>query len=139
MVHTWPPKKAEKQRQASVEMVRAETQAVLVRRLLGGESNWELTDFEFELLRRGRNSAGRGPVRLAADKAGFYGEATALETLVGFYYLSDRVRTHEFLTHLLELGEAAECGCDGTPPNWNPEAEGEEGGEEGGDNAMAGQ
>ena len=128
VVHTWPPKKAENQRKAAVAMVRAETQAVLVRRLLGGESDWVLTDFEFELLRRGRNSAGRGPVRLAADKAGYYGEATALETLLGFYYLSDRARTHAFLTHLLELGKPAKCACDDAPPNWNPGGEEEEGG-----------
>jgi len=75
------------QRLKAVAIVRAEAQSVLLRRLL--RSEWPITRTERVLLRRGRNSAGLGPARLPG---GAYGEATALETLLGYLYLSDRAR-----------------------------------------------
>ena len=91
-LYVWPPKKAQAQRSAAVEMVRAESQSRLLRRLLA--CSWKITHFERGLLRKGRNAAGRGPARLAS---GAYGEASGFETLLGYLYLTDRTRLEELL------------------------------------------
>eukprot|EP00613_Pedinella_sp_CCMP2098_P011219 CAMPEP_0171642794 /NCGR_PEP_ID=MMETSP0990-20121206/32219_1 /TAXON_ID=483369 /ORGANISM="non described non described, Strain CCMP2098" /LENGTH=120 /DNA_ID=CAMNT_0012218187 /DNA_START=374 /DNA_END=736 /DNA_ORIENTATION=+ len=101
----WPVVKPQVHRSKAVALVRAEAQSVLLRRLL--LSAWPITSDERGLLRRGRNAAGRGPPRLSG---GAYGEASALETLIGYLYFSDRGRMQELLDFLQVLsdGEAQE-------------------------------
>ena len=69
-----------------------------------------------------------------------YAEASALETLLGFYYFSDRERLEAFLKHLDELGAAPPSPVDDTPPTWDPSGEVGESVMEGagGDTASAG-
>jgi hypothetical protein len=75
-----------------------------------------MTDQEFIFLRKGRNAAGVGPSRLAR---GIYGEATALETLLGFLYLTDRERLQNLLDSLVRLGdESGHLDGDEKPLNW---------------------
>lgn len=119
---SWPLVKPQVHRSAAVQLVRAETQSVLLRRLI--ISGWAITDEERMLLRKGRNSAGPGPPRLSG---GTYGEASALETLLGYLYMSDRPRLQSLLDELLRLGG------DGSPRpgdeltiNWKDRGEYEE-------------
>ena len=56
---------------------------------------------ELDLVRRGRNSAGRGPRR--ADAA-VYGRATGFETMVGWLFLNNPVRLAELLDQLEMAG-----------------------------------
>lgn len=78
-----------------VAAVRAEAQARALSRLQG-----LLRDDERDLVRRGRNRAGRGPRN--ADAA-TYGQATGFETLLGWLFLHDQVRLGELLDHLQEI------------------------------------
>mmetsp|Transcript_14112 Transcript_14112/g.33452 ORF Transcript_14112/g.33452 Transcript_14112/m.33452 type:complete len:175 (-) Transcript_14112:288-812(-) len=101
----WPVTRPHDHRTACVEMVRAETQSRLLRRLVsnsGEEGRWALTPDERRLLKKGRNAAGPGPPRL--EDKGAYGEASALETLLGYLYLSDRPRLQTLMDELLVLG-----------------------------------
>ena len=116
----WPPRKVETQRREAVTMVRAEGQAVLLRRLMGLDK-WVLSQQESELLRRGRNSAGRAPPRLSESSAGMYGEATALETLLGFLFLTDQSRLVKLLAHLDQIGSEGATEFDDRPPQWGEE------------------
>ena len=109
----WPPKKAQAQRAAAVEMVRAETQSRLLRRLLA--SAWPITDDERVLLRKGRNAAGRGPPRLAS---GAYGEASGLEALLGYLYLTDRPRLEGLLLACSALDDHTPRPEDGQLIEW---------------------
>lgn len=109
----WPPKKAQAQRAAAVEMVRAETQSRLLRRLLA--SAWPITDDERVLLRKGRNAAGRGPPRLAS---GAYGEASGLEALLGYLYLTDRPRLEGLLLACSALDDPTPRPEDGQLIEW---------------------
>ncbi|MFW9262894.1 MULTISPECIES: Mini-ribonuclease 3 [Nostoc] len=74
-----------------VEQVRAETQALHLRSLIP-----HLRDTELEIVRRGRNAATGRPKRLNPE---IYQQATSLETLVGYLYLTDYQR----LTELLQI------------------------------------
>ncbi len=74
-----------------VEQVRAETQALHLRSLIP-----HLRDTELEIVRRGRNAATGRPKRLNPE---IYQQATSLETLVGYLYLTDYQR----LTELLQM------------------------------------
>ncbi|MCC5656954.1 ribonuclease III [Nostoc sp. XA010] len=74
-----------------VEQVRAETQALHLRSLIP-----HLTDTELEIVRRGRNAATGRPKRLNPE---IYQQATSLETLIGYLYLTDYQR----LTELLQM------------------------------------
>jgi ribonuclease III family protein len=74
-----------------VEQVRAETQALHLRSLIP-----HLKDTELEIVRRGRNAATGRPKRLNPE---IYQQATSLETLVGYLYLTDYQR----LTELLQI------------------------------------
>lgn len=82
--HLLPAKRISDYHRQVVEDVRAESQA---RRLAA----WQiyLSDAERDLLRRGRNAASKGPRRLAPE---IYQQATSLETLVGYLFLSDPQR-----------------------------------------------
>ncbi|TVS07257.1 MAG: ribonuclease III [Cyanobium sp. PLM2.Bin73] len=75
-----------------VAAVRAEAQARALGRLEG-----LLREDERDLVRRGRNRAGRSP--RSADPA-TYGQATGFETLLGWLFLHDQPRLDELLDHL---------------------------------------
>ncbi len=79
---------------AVVEEVRADAQARALERL----EPW-LDERERDLVRRGRNRAGRGPRH--ADPA-VYGRATGFETMVGWLFLRNPERLAQLLDHLDE-------------------------------------
>ena len=58
-----------------------------------------LNDQEKDLVRRGRNRAGRGPRR---GEASVYGRATGFETMVGWLFLQNPARLAELLDRLDE-------------------------------------
>ena len=72
--------------------VRADAQALALERL----EPW-LEDVERDLVRRGRNRAGRGPRN--ADAA-TYGQATGFETMVGWLFLHNPDRLAQLLDQL---------------------------------------
>ena len=83
---------------AVVAEVRADAQSNLLAWL---EQQDLLQAEELDLVRRGRNSAGRGPRR--ADAA-VYGRATGFETMVGWLFLNNPVRLAELLDQLEMAG-----------------------------------
>ena len=87
-----PPKRLKDYHQQVVAQVRAETQAATLQSLTP-----YLTDNELEILRRGRNAATGSPRRLAPE---IYQQATSLETLLGYLYLTDPHRLTQLLAHL---------------------------------------
>jgi ribonuclease-3 family protein len=87
-----PPKRTQDYHQQVVQQVRAESQAAQVRSLSA-----HLTEQEQDIVRRGRNAAQRGPRRVDAD---IYRQATGLETLLGYLYLSNPVRLQELLAQM---------------------------------------
>ncbi|MDZ8026914.1 MAG: Mini-ribonuclease 3 [Nostoc sp. SerVER01] len=91
MFYLLPLQRAETYHRLVVAQVRAETQALHLRSLTP-----HLRDTELEIVRRGRNAATGRPKRL---DPGIYQQATSLETLIGYLYLTDYQR----LTELLEI------------------------------------
>jgi ribonuclease-3 family protein len=81
-----------------VAEVRADAQSNLLAWL---EQQGLLHADELDLVRRGRNSAGRGPRR--ADAA-VYARATGFETMVGWLFLNNPVRLAELLDQLEMAG-----------------------------------
>ncbi len=79
---------------AVVADVRADAQSAALEKL---EASGVLTDAELELVRRGRNRAGRGPRK---GEAGLYGRATGFETMVGWLFLQDPGRLAQLLDQL---------------------------------------
>jgi len=79
---------------AVVADVRADAQAAALERL---EQRGLLREEELELVRRGRNRAGRGPRR---GEAGVYGRATGFETMVGWLFLQNPSRLAQLLAEL---------------------------------------
>ncbi len=79
---------------AVVADVRADAQSAALEKL---EARGVLTDAELELVRRGRNRAGRGPRK---GEAGLYGRATGFETMVGWLFLQDPGRLAQLLDQL---------------------------------------
>ncbi|MBF2056980.1 MAG: hypothetical protein IGQ45_07105 [Cyanobacterium sp. T60_A2020_053] len=73
-----------------VEQVRAETQARYLNQIM-----IQLTPEEKDWVRRGRNSVNKSPRRLSLT---VYQQATGLETLLGYLYITDGAR----LTHILQ-------------------------------------
>jgi ribonuclease III family protein len=90
--HLLPPKRIQVYHEQVVAQVRAESQAAYLRSLLP-----HLTDVELEVLKRGRNAAPRGPKRLSPE---IYQQATSLETLLGYLYLTDQERLMALLSQL---------------------------------------
>lgn len=84
-----PPTRLRDYHQQVVRCVRAETQAAFVKGLMP-----HLTPEETRILKQGRNAATGQPKRLSLE---VYQYATALETLVGYLYLTDTQRLHELL------------------------------------------
>ncbi len=87
-----PPKRLQAYHQLVVNQVRAETQASQLQVL-----EPHLTHDELEILRRGRNAANRCPRRVHPQ---IYQQATSLETLVGYLYLTDPERLAQLLSYL---------------------------------------
>jgi ribonuclease III family protein len=87
-----PLKRSHAYHQEVVSQVRAEAQAqhlqVLLPKLNESELNW---------LKRGRNAAGGGPRRLNPE---IYQQATSLETLIGYLYLTNPLRLQELLAEI---------------------------------------
>ncbi|MBR8832801.1 MAG: ribonuclease III [Stigonema ocellatum SAG 48.90 = DSM 106950] len=86
-----PPQRPEAYHRLVVTQVRAETQALHLRSL-----SPHLRNTELEIVRRGRNAATGRPKRVNPET---YQQATSLETLIGYLYLTDYQR----LTELLQL------------------------------------
>ncbi|NBD17410.1 MAG: ribonuclease III [Cyanobacteria bacterium] len=89
-----PQKQISQYHQLVVSEVRAENQAQQLEALLPF-----LTPSELEIVKRGRNAAAKRPRRLSAK---IYQQATSLETLVGYLFLSDRDRLQSLLLSLQE-------------------------------------
>ena len=96
--HGARPGRSDQLHRAVVADVRADAQS---RFLTWLEDRELLDDQELELVRRGRNSAGRGPRR--ADAA-VYGRATGFETMVGWLFLNNPARLAELFDHLEQAG-----------------------------------
>ena len=92
MAYLMPPQRLHVYHQQVVAQVRAESQAEHLRTL---ESYLSTT--ELEILKRGRNAASRGPKRVDLE---IYQQATSLETLIGYLYLSDPQRLIQLLSAL---------------------------------------
>lgn len=89
-----PPQRLQTYHHQVVAQVRAEAQAQHLRSLLP-----HLTATELAILKRGRNAATGKPKRVDLET---YQQATSLETLIGYLYLSDPQR----LVHLFSLIES---------------------------------
>ena len=87
-----PPKRSQMYHRLVVAQVRAETQATHLRSLTPHLNNTEL-----EIVRRGRNAANRRSRRVEPE---IYQQATSLETLVGYLYLTDSRRLTQLLQEL---------------------------------------
>lgn len=87
-----PPKRMTDYHSQVVTQVRAESQAVHLAILLP-----DLTDSEKEILRRGRNACVTKPRRLARK---IYQQATGLEALIGYLYLTNPQRLQELFAKL---------------------------------------
>jgi ribonuclease III family protein len=84
-----PPTRIRDYHQQVVSCVRAETQAAFAKSLMP-----HLRPEEIRILKQGRNAATGHPKRLSLE---IYQYATALETLVGYLYLTDTDRLREIL------------------------------------------
>lgn len=87
-----PPQRLAAYHACVVAQVRAEQQAVQLQAL-----EPHLTETEHQWVRRGRNAAGRPPTRLPPA---VYKQASGLETLIGYLYLTAPQRLHELLARL---------------------------------------
>nr|WP_238718264.1 ribonuclease III domain-containing protein [Petrachloros mirabilis] len=99
----FPPSRAANYHQQVVAYVKAETQAYLAQVL-----HDTLTDTEQQIFRKGRNAAGRGPKRIDLN---IYQQATGLETVVGYLYLTDPERLKDLLSQII-----SQLSCQPVPP-----------------------
>ena len=88
------PGRSKELHQSVVAEVRADAQLKVLRRL-----EPYLSDFERDLVRRGRNVAGRGP---RSGDASTYGKATGFETMIGWLFLKNPERLSQLLDRLEE-------------------------------------
>ncbi|NET56406.1 MAG: Mini-ribonuclease 3 [Symploca sp. SIO2E6] len=100
-----PPKRLKDYHRQVVAQVRAETQALTLQSLKP-----HLTDNELDILRRGRNAATGTPRRLPPE---IYQQASSLETLLGYLYLTDPQRLIQLLAHLGDKGDKGDKGDGG--------------------------
>ncbi|MGF1480559.1 MAG: Mini-ribonuclease 3 [Cyanophyceae cyanobacterium] len=89
--YLFPPKRMAEYHQLVVAQVRAENQAQCLQSLKP-----YLTEHEQEIVRRGRNAAGKRR-HLSPE---VYQQATSFETLLGYLYLQDPQRLNQLLEHL---------------------------------------
>jgi len=87
-----PPKRSQAYHRLVVAQVRAEAQALHLRSLTP-----YLTSTELDIVRRGRNAATKPPKRVNPE---IYQQASSLETLVGYLYLTDCQRLTQLLHKL---------------------------------------
>jgi ribonuclease-3 family protein len=87
-----PPKRLQSYHGQVVAQVRAERQADHLRSLTPS-----LTEAELSLLKRGRNAATGHPKRVDPS---IYQQATSLETLIGYLYLTNPQRLAQLLAQL---------------------------------------
>lgn len=87
-----PPKRSQAYHRLVVAQVRAETQALHLRFLTP-----HLNSTELEIIRRGRNAVTKHPKRVKPE---IYQQATSLETLMGYLYLTDCQRLYHLLQQL---------------------------------------
>ncbi len=87
-----PPKRSHTYHSLVVSQVRAETQALHLRSLTP-----HLNSIELEIVRRGRNAPTKHPKRVEPE---IYQQATSLETLMGYLYLTDAERLYQLLQQL---------------------------------------
>ena len=87
-----PPKRSQTYHHLVVAQVRAETQARHLEALTP-----HLNNIELEIVRRGRNATTKGPRRVDPE---IYQQATSLETLMGYLYLTDSQRLAQLLQQL---------------------------------------
>jgi ribonuclease III family protein len=90
--YLFPPKRLQTYHDQVVAQVRAESQARHLQSL-----HPYLSEGEREIVRRGRNAASKRPKRLEAN---VYQQATGLEALLGYLYLSDLHRLVQLLDQL---------------------------------------
>ena len=90
----FPSRKIADYHQKVVEQVRAETQASHLQTLRS-----LLTDVELDWVRRGRNAVNKSPRRLPLQT---YQQASGLETLLGYLYITDPLRL-QYLLRQLEI------------------------------------
>ncbi|MEO0852359.1 MAG: ribonuclease III domain-containing protein [Cyanobacteria bacterium J06648_11] len=94
-----PPRHLKQYRGAVVERVRATCQARVMSVLYEHLSETEVT-----IARRGRNACGRGPRHVSPE---LYRQASGLEALLGYLYVSNPQRLRE----VLALCDAVPCTC----------------------------
>ncbi|NES64837.1 MAG: ribonuclease III [Okeania sp. SIO2D1] len=87
-----PAKRSRSYHQLVVAQVRAESQAHHLHNLKP-----HLTSLELDILKRGRNAAFRKPKRLDPE---VYQQATSLEALIGYLYLTDPQRLNQLLGYI---------------------------------------
>ncbi|BAY15450.1 hypothetical protein NIES2109_32200 [Nostoc sp. HK-01] len=92
ILYLLPLQRLENYHRLVVAQVRAETQALHLRSLIP-----HLREAELEIVRRGRNASTGRPKRLSPE---IYQQATSLETLIGYLYLTDIPRLTELLQKL---------------------------------------
>ncbi|KAI2513827.1 Ribonuclease III domain [Fragilaria crotonensis] len=91
----WPTRRTSDLQEQVVSLVRAEHQAKLLALLT---EKFALTPNELQVVVRGRNS---GSVKGNRRKTPAYNDATALEALLGYVYITDKERCSEILNFLL--------------------------------------
>jgi len=96
-----PPKQSHYYHQLVVAQVRAETQANHLHNLKS-----HLTSAELDILKRGRNAAFRKTTRLDPK---VYQQASSLETLIGYLYLTDPQRLNQLLGYIELLESTKFC------------------------------
>ncbi len=92
-----PPTRLRTYHQQVVSYVCAESQAQTYDLLTG-----YLLDSELDIVRRGRNAASGKPKRV---KLRTYQQATGLEALLGYLYLTDPERLDQILTHISHVNQ----------------------------------
>lgn len=95
--YLFPPQRIQTYHQQVVAQVRAEAQSAHLQTLIP-----HLTPVELEWLKRGRNAVTNRSRRVDADT---YQQATSLETLIGYLYLTDLQRLMQ-LFDLLNIAPA---------------------------------
>ncbi|WP_363080751.1 ribonuclease III domain-containing protein [Leptolyngbya sp. 'hensonii'] len=90
--YLFPPQRLRDYHRQVVAQVRAEQQAHHLQFL-----HPYLNETELDILKRGRNAAAGGPKRVDPE---IYQQATSLETLIGYLYLTDPQRLAQLLSRL---------------------------------------
>jgi ribonuclease-3 family protein len=93
--YLWPPTRIRDYHQQVVSCVRAETQATFAQAIIS-----QLNATELRIFKQGRNAATGQPKRLSRE---IYQAATALETLIGYLYLTDQARLQEILALFMAM------------------------------------